>query len=37
MTQYERNVGEDDLTMLPEILKKHDLASGSIKKGRTFG
>jgi SAM-dependent methyltransferase len=25
LTQYERNVGEDDLTTLPEILRNHDL------------
>ena len=26
LTQYERNVGEDDLSTLPEILRNHDLA-----------
>jgi len=26
LTQYEKNVGEDDLTSLPEILAKHDLS-----------
>jgi len=26
LTQYERNVGEDDLSSLPEILRHHDLA-----------
>jgi len=25
LTQYEKNVGEDDLSTLPEILEKHDL------------
>ena len=26
LSQYEKNVGEDDLTTLPEILEKHDLS-----------
>jgi SAM-dependent methyltransferase len=26
LTQYEKNVGEDDLSTLPEILEKHDLS-----------
>lgn len=26
LTQYERNVGEDDLSTLPEILRNHDLS-----------
>jgi hypothetical protein len=26
LSQYENNVGEDDLTSLPEILKNHDLS-----------
>jgi SAM-dependent methyltransferase len=26
LTQYEKNVGEDDLSTLPEILKNHDLS-----------
>lgn len=26
LTQYENNVGEDDLSTLPEILEKHDLS-----------
>ena len=25
LKQYEKNVGEDDLSTLPEILEKHDL------------
>ena len=26
LSQYEKNVGEDDLSTLPEILEKHDLS-----------
>lgn len=36
VTQYEKNVGEDDLSTLPEILEKHDLSmdlpAGSLEQ-----